>query len=117
MPQIKLVQSPHETLNPGQNTFNVDPNGFQATCPRGYTVIGTGFNAIIGKATDVENFGGFFVGGFVINDTTIQLTGIYLQAMCGVVPGGAVAASAGASRAAEEAKYQAAIKRLAALHG
>lgn len=113
VPQIKLVDSPHETLNPGQNTFNVDPNNFQATCPGGYTVIGTGFDADIGKATEVLNFGGFFVGGFIINDTSIQLTNVHVQAMCGVIPGGASVASARGSRIAEEAAYHAMLVRAA----
>ena len=108
VPQIKIVESPHETLNPGQNTFNVDPNNFKATCPAGYTVLGTGFNASIGKATDVQSYGGFFVGGFVINDTSIQLTNIFVQAICGVVPGGATTASVHSP----DATYHAMLARL-----
>ncbi len=107
-----IVQSPSETLNPGQTTFDVDPNGFKATCPAGYTVIGTGFNGSIGNTDFVINFGGFFVGGFVYNSTSIQISGVYLQAMCAAVPQGATAASAGTSRAAMQAKYRKQLKKL-----
>ena len=116
VPQIKLVESPHLTLNAGENTYTVAGSNFKASCPSGYTVIGTGFSTGIGNADTVINYGGFFVGGFVHNDTSIQITNVYVQAMCGAVPGGAAAASAGSSRAAEEAKYSAALKQLAALH-
>ena len=115
IPRIKLVESPHETLNPGQNTYDVDPNNFQASCPSGYTVIGTGFNTGIGNADSVINYGGFFVGGFIHNGTSIQISDVYVQATCGVVPGGTAAASAGSSRTVEEAKYSADLRRLAAL--
>ena len=76
VPQIVTVTSPHETLNPGQTTYDVDPNGFQANCPNGYTVIGTGYDGNIGQTTSVLDFGGFFVVGFVINDTSVQLTDV-----------------------------------------
>jgi hypothetical protein len=109
------VESPHETLNPGQDTYQVDPNGFKATCPAGYTVIGTGFNANIGQADNVINYGGSLVGGFVYNNSSIQIHDVYVQAICAVVPGGASAASATRSRIAAEASYRARLKSLHAL--
>jgi hypothetical protein len=35
--------------------------------------------------TDTQDYGGFFVGGFVINDTSISIQ-TYLQAICGAIP-------------------------------
>ena len=90
------------TLPPGQDTFQVDPNNFQANCPSGYTVLGTGFNAGIGNADFVQSFA-FFVGGFIHNDTSIPIQ-VHLQAICGVVPGGAAIASV---RPSAEATYRA----------
>lgn len=112
VPQIKLVESEHLTLNPGQSTYDVDPNNFQANYPAGYTVIGTGFNSVIGNADLVQSYG-TSVGGFIHNDTSVQLTGVYVQAICGVVPGGA---SAAAAHPSSEAAYHATLQRLAALH-
>ena len=111
VPQIKIVESEHLTLNPGDDTYNVDPNNFQATCLAGYTVIGTGFDAAIGNVDCVQSFG-TFVGGFIHNDTSIPLSDVYLQAICGVVPRGAVTVAAHSS---SEATYHATLKRLAAI--
>ena len=115
MPQIVTVTSPHETLNPGQTTYDVDPNGFQATCPSGYTVIGTGYNGSAGLTAFVLDFGPF-VGGFVYNDTSVQLTSVYVQAICAVVPGGSTGSHAADRRslASSEAAYHAQLKREAA---
>src|SRR5436305_1154576 len=60
VPQIKNVDSETLTLQPGQDTFQVDPNNFKANCPAGYTVLGTGFNAGIGNVDFVQSFA-FFV--------------------------------------------------------
>jgi hypothetical protein len=115
VPQIVTVTSPHETLNPGQTTYEVDPNGFQATCPSGYTVIGTGYNGSAGLTAFVLDFGPF-VGGLVANDTNIQLPGVYVQAICAVVPGGNTGSYAAdrPSLASSEAAYHAQLKREAA---
>jgi hypothetical protein len=59
--------------------------------------------------TDTQDYGGFFVGGFVINDTSISIQ-TYLQAICGAIPPGA--STAVASRAVAEATYQRAGKRM-----
>lgn len=88
VPQIVLVQSEPLTLNPGQSSYDVDPNNFEATCPAGYTVIGTGFNGPFPPTGGfVQNYG-TFVGGFFANESSIQVTDIYLQATCGQVPAG-----------------------------
>jgi hypothetical protein len=102
VPAIVTVDSPKETLNPGDNTFTVDPNGFQATCPSGYTVLGTGFDAAgVGQVGFVIAYG-TFVGGFISNPSSIQIQ-VHLQATCGVVPGGSSGAYAvhGPSSAAQ----------------
>lgn len=111
IPQLKIVESKHETLNPGQSTYDVDPNGFEASCPSGYTVIGTGFNTGIGRVDTVLNYGGFFVGGFIDNNTGIQISDVYVQATCGVVPGGVAAAADGHTRDSFERQYRAALVR------
>jgi hypothetical protein len=106
------VDSPHISIPPGEDSYNVMPTGFQANCPSGYTVLGTGYYGDIGKTTSVLNYGGFFVGGFVINDTNVTMTDVHLQAMCGVVPGGASAAADTSGRTAQESAYQETAKRL-----
>lgn len=102
-----MVQS--ETLNipPGATSYDADPSNYRASCPSGYAVIGTGYNAGIGKETFTLDYGGFFVGGFVINDTSITIQ-TYLQAICGQIPQGATMAVA--SRAVFDAKYRSALK-------
>ena len=115
MPQIAVVESPHVVLNPGQSTFDVDPNGFQAKCPGGETVLGTGFDdGAIGSVGFVESFGSF-VGGFIFNNSSIQIT-VFLQGSCGLVPGGAVTAYVTAAKTTGEDSYQAALKQAAAVH-
>jgi hypothetical protein len=109
VPQVKNVDSETLTLQPGQDTFQVDPNNFQANCPAGYTVIGTGFNAGVGNADFVQSFG-FFVGGFIHNDTSIPIH-VHLQAICGVMPGGAVATS---MRPSARATYRTMLRRVEA---
>jgi hypothetical protein len=111
VPAIVTVDSPHETLNPGDDTFTVDPNNFQATCPSGYTVLGTGFNASIGQTAFVIAYG-TFVGGFVSNPSSIQIQ-VYLQAICGVVPGGSSGADVARSTSSE-AQYSAALRAASA---
>lgn len=64
----------------------------------------------------VLDFGGFFVGGLVYNETNVQLTDVYVQAICAVVPGGSTGPNAAdrPSLASSEAAYHAQIKREAA---
>ena len=95
------------TLQPGQTSYDVDPDNFQANCPAGYTVLGTGFNAGgIGTVGFVEAYGSF-VGGFVNNDTSVPFQ-VHLEAICGAVPGGAQIASV---RPSAEHAYQAMLKQ------
>jgi hypothetical protein len=113
--QITTVISPKETLNPGQSTYDVDPSGFQANCPSGDTVVGTGFDAAgVGTVGFVESFG-TFVGGFISDQSSIPISGVLIQAMCANAPQGATASSAATSRPVEEARYRAMLKRMASL--
>lgn len=109
VPGIVTVDSPKETLQPGQSTFEVDPNNFQATCPSGYSVLGTGFNAGIGRADFVIAYG-TFVGGFIDNDTNVPFD-VYLQAVCGQVAGGSFGANAVHGPSAQ-ARYQADLRAM-----
>ncbi|ADB49551.1 collagen-like protein [Conexibacter woesei] len=70
-----------------------------ANCPAGKVVIGTGFNASIGWAGFVKAYG-TFVGGFFLNDSSIDVD-VSVQAICAST-GGAVAASARPGRSAFE---------------
>lgn len=106
VPGIITVDSPMESIPPGSDTLTVDPNGFQATCPSGYSVLGTGFNdGGIGDVGFVISFG-TFVGGFVSNSTGITDNDVYLQAICGQVAGGSSGANAVHGPSAE-ARYHA----------
>lgn len=89
---VRIVESPAVSVAPGGSS------GLTATCPAGTTVIGTGYDAGIGKMTEVKNYGGFFVGGFVVNDTSISITAT-VQAVCAQLPLGTPVASAARSRA------------------
>lgn len=110
VPGIITVDSPKETLPSGTNTFTVDPNGFEATCPAGYSVLGTGFNdGGIGNVGFVLSFG-TFVGGFISNNSGITDTDVYIQAMCGQVAGGSAGANS-VHGASAEARYHADIMR------
>jgi hypothetical protein len=97
------------TLPVGSSTYDVDPNNFQATCPSGYSVLGTGFSAGIGSVSFVIAYG-TFVGGFIYNDSSIPVTGVYLQAICGRVPAGSTGANA-ADLASPEATYHARLRQ------
>ena len=103
--KLQTVESPHVSLIPGDTTYDVAPSTFQATCPAGFVVVGTGFDAGIGNVDDVLSYG-TFVGGFVHNDTSITITDVHLQAICAQLPPGVSSASAGRVRAARN-RYQA----------
>ncbi len=77
---LVLVDSPVVTLQPSQSTYDVDPNGFQATCPGNRSATGTGFNASVGTVAFVASYGSF-VGGFIYNRTSIPIQ-VHLQAIC-----------------------------------
>src|ERR1700748_3408945 len=74
------VVSEKLTLAPGQSSYDVDPNNFQANCPRGEVVVGTGFSADGALPFGVESYT-YFVGGFFYNETSAPLQ-VYLQAVC-----------------------------------
>lgn len=95
------------TLQPGQSSYDVDPNNFQANCPSGEVVIGTGFNAGIGQADDVLSYT-FFVGGFFYNNSSIAYQ-VHLQAICAPVSYGMMASIA--HRATSETTYHADLQR------
>lgn len=108
VPALVTVDSPQITIPAGQTSYDVLPTGFEATCPTGDSVIGTGFNAGIGKADFVIAYG-TFVGGFIENSTTIPIQA-HLQAICGQVTGGSSGAYA-VHRFSQQAAYQADLKR------
>ena len=71
------VDSPHEDLPPGGNTSE----NFDANCPAGSTVVGSGFYSSVASVGFVKSYT-FFVGGFIYNDTGITVRDVHVQAMC-----------------------------------
>jgi len=70
------------------NTVAIAPGaegGAQVSCPAGTTVLGTGFNAGLGRVVIVERFGGT-VDLDVLNDQTTTIV-VQAQAICGGGPG------------------------------
>lgn len=85
VPALVDVNSIALTLQPGQTTYDVDP-GWQATCPAGDYVYGTGFNAGgVASATLVEAYG-TFVGGFMVNNSSVSVS-VTIEAVCGKASG------------------------------
>ncbi|MDQ6605153.1 MAG: hypothetical protein M3Z06_01225 [Actinomycetota bacterium] len=113
VPQIITVDSPKESLPNRTSTYQVDPNGFLANCPSGYTVLGTGFSAQAVATVGLVVSYGSFVGGFISNTSGIPLQGIYLQAICGRVPHGSKGAHA-ADIPSAMATYQAQARQMQA---
>jgi hypothetical protein len=89
VPQIVTVESEQLTLQPGQDSFEVDPVNFQANCPAGYSVLGTGFDGPFNEVGGFVKAYGTFVGGFFENNSLIPLQA-QVQAICGQVPGGSI---------------------------
>jgi hypothetical protein len=87
---VRVVESPKVVLQPGQSSYDVNPKNFQATCPRGWTVIGTSFSTGGGEAWAVVDYGGYFVGGFIVNLSSTPDKPAYVAAQCAIVPGGSV---------------------------
>jgi hypothetical protein len=109
--QTQLVGSPQVTLQPGQNTYQVDPSGFEANCPGGYTATGTGFNGGgVASVEYVESYG-FFVGGFLVNNSSIPVT-VQIFAVCAPGSSGLAPAIRGTGR--PEDQYRAQLQDLAA---
>ena len=82
------------------------PNTFQATCPDGWTVVGTSFDGGGGTVWSVTDYGGYFVGGFIANDLSVATNPACVVAQCARVPAGSVGGEAkdlGASGSALEA--------------
>jgi hypothetical protein len=111
---VVSVKSPSLGLQPGQTTYDVDPNGFQANCPAGQVVIGTGFDAQgVGQVGFVESFGNF-VGGFISNESSVAIT-VELQGLC--APAGAdYANSRHASSDRSGSTYATALKQASAAY-
>jgi hypothetical protein len=102
---VSNVQSEMLTLQPGQTSFDVDPNNFEATCPAGQTVVGTGFNGPFPVTGGFVEAFGTFVGGFFANESSIPVTA-QVEAICAAVPD----ASAASARAAGVDRYHAMLK-------
>jgi len=83
---LTTIDSPKVTIPPGSTSYDADPNGLQAQCPAGYTVVGTGANTGIGNLDFVQKFG-TLVGGFVDNDTSITIQA-FVEAICAQLPPG-----------------------------
>lgn len=110
---VRYVDSVSVSLQPGQTTVDIlGYGGFKAQCPSGYYVIGTGFDASIGKQAYVAAYN-TFVGGFAYNDTSITITDVHLQAVCAQLAPGASVASASAKRR-EQNRYGGNLRRLQA---
>lgn len=87
VPAIVTVDSATLTLQPGQSSYDVDPTGWLAQCPSGYSVLGTGYlAAAFDEVAFVINYGSF-VGGFIYDNGSIA-SQVHVQATCGQVPGG-----------------------------
>ncbi len=94
---IRRVTGASLTLLSGQ--YGGAPN---ATCPAGYTSIGTGFSAGgVGIVGHVINYT-YFVGGFFDNPSSITIQ-VYVQATCAALPAGASISSK--TRSSEVATY------------
>ena len=106
IPQIQIVDSPKLTLAPGQTSYDVQQTGFQATCPAGYTVLGTGFSGPFPSTGGFVLDYGTFVGGFFANDSSITVQNVYVEAMCGAVPSGYVGSAVARRVNTAEASYQ-----------
>jgi hypothetical protein len=112
VPKIVLVDSEKLSLAPGQNSYQVDPNNFQANCPAGYTTFGTGFSGPFPRTGGFVTAYGFFVGGFFANESSITVNDVYLQAVCGAVPQGSIGPAA--DRGGAESAYHARLASAAA---
>lgn len=110
---VKAVDSQTVHLQPGETTVDaVGPGNFEADCPSGYVVVGTGFNAGIGNVDYVQSFG-TFVGGFVDNDTSVDFD-VSLQAIC--ARGSAAGTASLRERNRAHARYRRDQMALAATH-
>ena len=72
VPQLKDVDSETLTLQPGQDTFQVDPNNFQANCPPGTRFSGPP-QCGIGTRKLVQSFAFVPSAGLIHNDTAFAI--------------------------------------------
>ena len=110
VPGLITVDSPEETISSANPYTDLD---LQATCPSGYSVVGTGVNdGGVGDIGFVISYG-TFVGGFISNETSVPVQ-VHVQAICGQVAGGSSGANA-IHRAAAEARYDADLRAMPTL--
>jgi hypothetical protein len=110
---VVSVKSAKVTLQPGQNTFGVDPSGFDANCPAGQVVIGTGFDdGGVAQVGFVESYGNF-VGGFISNSSSVTVA-VEVQALCAAA--GADYANAVHANATRASTYAIDARRAAAAY-
>jgi hypothetical protein len=86
------VESVSIDLLPG----HITTVAFNAYCPAGTRVLGTGFYNSIATVGFVKSYG-TFVGGVFFNETGVTANDVHLQAICAAVPAGAVAARSAVS--------------------
>jgi hypothetical protein len=72
-----VAESPYEDLPPG----GVTSDNFDANCPSGSRVVGTGFYSSVADVGFVKEYGSF-AGGIMFNNTGITVHGVHIQAMC-----------------------------------
>lgn len=111
---IRAVSSSTISVPPGQTTYDVAPSDWQANCPSGYTVIGTGFSANFGDMWSVESYD-TFVGGFGSNSASVPAD-FSIQAICAKLTGGASAATLKTSTTTERQRYAADLREMEARH-
>ena len=110
VPGLITVDSPQETISSANPYTDLN---LRATCPSGYSVVGTGVNdGGVGDIGFVISYG-TFVGGFISNLTSVSVQ-VYVQAICGQVAGGSSGANA-VHRAAAEARYEADLRTMPTL--
>jgi hypothetical protein len=104
--KVDTISSGQITIPPGETSYDVDPNNFQANCPTGETVVGTAFNSGLATVQFVLSYS-YFVGGFFDNQSSIAAQ-VYVEAICAPAPIGQQAFAA--HRATRQAAYQADLK-------
>lgn len=80
---VEIVDGPEVTLLPGEHSADAERRTgieLKAECPRGKTVIGTGFYNSIATVGFVKSYD-FFVGAAMSNDSSIEV-GVSVQATC-----------------------------------
>jgi hypothetical protein len=111
------VSAPALTIPPGSTSFDVEPPNWEAQCPSGMVVLGTGFDGPFNEVGGFVRNYGTLVGGFFENDSLIPISNVTVQAICGQVPGGATGAAkdARAGGGSAQARYEADLRKSEAL--